>query len=183
MSVILSQTRKLEDVSPDGALWTCPQTGGPDHPPPQLSNCTVTNRRRTLRTCSDTSLPSPLRTSQDAGHSATAAPQMSAASLWPVLRGDKGDAWLCPAPSRIRSSLREGRLQRPGRSGAIGAFNDHPLGEQAADHDASPVINATRDQSRSLGELIKSGSEQGSQRRGPAEQLRGGVSPWQQEDL
>ena len=113
-------TRKLEDVSPDGALWTCSRTGGPDHPPPQLSHCAVTNRRRTLRTCSDTSLPSPLRTSQDAGHSATAAPRMSTPSLWPVLRGDKEDAWLCPAPSRSRSSLREGRLQRPGHWGASG---------------------------------------------------------------
>lgn len=33
MSVILLQTRKLEDVSPDGAV-DLPRTGGPDHPLP-----------------------------------------------------------------------------------------------------------------------------------------------------
>ena len=61
--------------------------------------------------------------------------------------------------------------------------SDHPLEKQAVDSNASPEINATRDRSRSLGELIKSGREQGSQRRSPAERLRGGMSPWQQEDL
>ena len=51
--------------------------------------------------------------------------------------------------------------------------SDHPLRKQAEERDAFPVINAARDRSQSRGEWIQSGSEQGPQRRSPAEQGTG----------